>query len=370
METPVRILCLEDDQEDFETVERVLQKSGLNYLAERVDHRHEFLAALKSFSPDVVLSDHALPEFDSSEALKLTLENNADTPFILVTGAVSDEFAARCILLGAEDYLLKSNLNRLPNAIKNAIKRKEAAIEKKQAAQKIAEQNEHLLKINNELDSFVYSVSHNIRAPLMSVLGLLNLIRLEKNPEVVDDYHDKMETAIHKLDETLKEILDYSRNARQEVRIERVNLRALMEENMDKLRFLPDFKRLKTTIKLKEHTLFYTDAYRISMILNNLFSNAIKYQDTSKEQSRLSIDIVITAETAILQFMDNGIGIAAELLEKVGSMFFRATHKSVGSGLGLYIVRETIEKLQGKIEIKSTLGEGTSFRIELPNQLL
>lgn len=370
MESTVRILCLEDDQEDFDFMEMVLKKSGLNYLAKRVDQRHEFLTSLKSFSPDVILSDHALPLFDSTEALKLTLECNANIPFILVTGAVSDEFAARCIRLGAEDYLLKSNLNRLPSAIKNAIKRKEAESEKEQAAQKIAEQNEHLIKINNELDSFVYSVSHNLRAPLMSVLGLLNIIRHEKDREVVDDYHSKMERTIHKLDETLKEILDYSRNARQNVQTERVDFRSVIEDNKDKLRFLPDFNHLKTTIKLKEHTLFYTDSYRFSMIFNNLFSNAIKYQDMTKDQSILKIDISVSAEVGIFQFEDNGIGIADELLGKVGSMFFRATEKSEGSGLGLYIVKEAVEKLHGKMEIKSKLGEGTIFRIEIPNQML
>src|SRR4051812_26997339 len=101
MESAVRILCLEDDQDDFDIMERVLKKSGLNYVSKRVDEQHEFLTSLKSFSPDVILSDHALPLFNSTEALKLTLESNANIPFILVTGAVSDEFAASCIKLGA-----------------------------------------------------------------------------------------------------------------------------------------------------------------------------------------------------------------------------------------------------------------------------
>src|SRR5690606_28654573 len=153
-----------------------------------VDTKEEYLEALRNFEPDIILSDHSLPQFNSTEALKLCKEMNLTTPFILVTGAVSDEFAVNCIKQGAADYVLKSSMSRLRSAIDTALKHKKVEDEKSAAIAALAIQNEELTKINTELDSFVYSVSHNLRAPLMSVLGLLNLAKDEKPVDTMREY--------------------------------------------------------------------------------------------------------------------------------------------------------------------------------------
>src|SRR5690606_2336469 len=140
-----------------------------------------FTACLQQFRPDVILSDHALPQFNSLEALKILRKQASDTPFILVTGTVSEEFAVSCLKQGADDYVLKSNLVRLHAAIQNAIRQRRQDAKRKKAEQTLRKQNDELIKINKELDSFVYSVSHNLRAPLMSVLGLVNLAQLENS---------------------------------------------------------------------------------------------------------------------------------------------------------------------------------------------
>ena len=370
MSTPIRILCLEDQPEDFDLINIVLNRSGIKFTAKRVDTRDEYETALKEYSPDIVLSDHALPQFNSTDALKMCVQQKRVIPFILVTGAVSEEFAVDCLKHGAEDYVLKTNLSRLPNSLKNALKHKELEQAKRNAATQLARQNESLVKINSELDSFVYSVSHNLRAPLRSVLGLINLTKAENDLETLHDYHGRMERMINKLDETLKEILDYSRNARQDTLIERVDLKKAIVENLEKLKYMPGFERLEVKLAVDRATVFLTDAYRLSVILNNIISNAIKYQDLEKKQSFMDIQVTVKPDIAILQFADNGIGIDESVIGKIFSMFYRATDKSDGSGLGLYIVKEAVDKLHGNITVTSTVGEGTKFRIELPNQLL
>src|SRR5690606_2705781 len=157
----------------------------------------------------VILSDHALPQFNSVEALTICRKNSMNTPFILVTGTVSEEFAVSCLKQGADDYVLKSNLVRLPTAIINALKQRNVELKRKKAEKTLRKQNEELVKINKELDSFVYSVSHNLRAPLMSVLGLLRLAQLEversgKEINLLLSYFSMMEHSINKLDDTLK----------------------------------------------------------------------------------------------------------------------------------------------------------------------
>jgi signal transduction histidine kinase len=339
MESTLKILILEDVEDDVELIKRTLRKAGLDFEVRQEDTRQGFLSALKDYHADVILSDHSLPQFDSVEALSLAQQHASQVPFILVTGAVSEEFAVTCLKEGADDYVLKSNLARLPNAIRNALKQRQAEEAKARAAQALQSQNAELKKINKELDSFVYSVSHNLRAPLMSVLGLLDLAKHENqnNRTELEQYFAMMETSIHKLDETVKEILDYSRNARQNLTIEKIDLRKMIDDHFDKMQFMPGSQSIQRFVNLDEKADFYSDNYRLSVIMNNLISNAIKYHDPQKETSMIRIVVSVDEEKAVMIFEDNGIGIEERYLDKVFDMFFRGTEKNKGAGLGLYI---------------------------------
>lgn len=365
----MKILMLEDFQDDVGLIERTLHKQGISFVSKRVDTREEFILSLDSFDPDVILSDHALPQFNSLEALTICRKHHSHVPFILVTGTVSEEFAVNCLKQGADDYVLKSNLVRLPSAIQNSLKQRNHDQKRKKAEKALRRQNEELVKINKELDSFVYSVSHNLRAPLMSVLGLINLVQVEekKSDASLTGYFSMMQQSIHKLDDTLKEILDYSRNARSELNLELVDFQRMVEDSFDRMKYMDGSESIAKTISLKAGAQLYTDPYRLSVIINNLVSNAIKYRDVHKEKRVIVIEATINEALLAITFRDNGIGISADYIHKIFDMFFRATDKSEGAGLGLYIVKETVEKLHGQIQVDSLVGEGTTFRIRIPN---
>jgi signal transduction histidine kinase len=371
MEKELKILMLEDLQDDVGLIERTLKKQGIQFTSKRVDTRDEFVDALDNFDPDVILSDHALPQFNSLEALTICRNQHIDIPFILVTGTVSEEFAVSCLKQGADDYVLKSNLVRLPSAIQNALKQRHHEHKRKKAEKALRKQNEELVKINKELDSFVYSVSHNLRAPLMSVLGLLNLVQVENKKSVTDQdlngYFAMMQQSIHKLDDTLKEILDYSRNARSELNIEKVDFQRMVEDSFDRMKYMEGSEHISKTISIDSKAVLISDPYRLSVIINNLVSNAIKYRDVNKTQSKISIEATVTDAKLSIVFRDNGIGISNDYINKIFDMFFRATDRSEGAGLGLYIVKETVDKLHGDIKVESVISEGTTFRINIPN---
>ncbi len=273
-----------------------------------------------------------------------------------------------CLKQGADDYILKSNLSRLPSALRNALKQRQVESKRKEAEKALRSQNEKLIKVNSELDSFVYSVSHNLRSPLTSVLGLLNLANKENqnHDNVFAKYFSMMEHSIHKLDETLKEILDYSRNNRIEVARDEIDIGKLIGKCFKELQYL-EAGEIKKKMTVKGNGLFISDTHRLSIVLNNIICNSIKYRDANKDWAEINIEVDITDGHTIIHCQDNGIGIDQKYLPRVFEMFYRATERSDGAGLGLYIVKETLEKLEGMVQINSQLGQGTTVIITVPN---
>lgn len=367
MKKELKILMLEDQEEDAHLVERTLRKEGIVFDWQRVDTHPEFVHALAEFKPDVILSDHAMPQFNSIEALKMIKHQGVNVPFILVTGTVSEEFAVNCLKLGAHDYVLKSNLSRLPSAIKQSLKQFDIETKRKKAESDLRRQNEELVKINRELDNFVYSVSHNLRAPLLSTLGLIQLAQRDDTQRTFTNYWEMMTKSIFNLDETIKEILDYSKNARVEIARQKIDFKKLVTDVQEKVQYIEFYERITFHVNAHQAADFYSDSFRLSIILTNLISNSIIYSN-SFVSCKVVIDATIDTKEARIKISDNGIGIDEKLMPRIFEMFFRATDRSTGAGLGLYIVREAVEKLKGTIRVESVFGEGTTFYITIPNQ--
>jgi signal transduction histidine kinase len=365
-----KILMLEDHEADTELIARALKNNQIKFTHKRIDNGEDFLSSLDTFKPDLILSDHAMPTFDSVRALQILKERNLNIPFILVSGAVSEEFAVTCMKLGADDYVLKSNLSRLPVAIQSAFKTRQQELSLSRQQSALKKQNEVLIKINKELDSFVYNISHNLRSPLASVLGLVHIAKLEENMsrETIHQYLGLIEHSVLKLDETLGEILDYSRNSRTDLLISKIDLEALFRSTFEQMRYLKGYDNITHEIKVNGQADLYSDDYRLRVIFNNLISNAIKYQDETKKSSYIRVTATITPALATIEIADNGIGIEAGLIPHVYKMFYRATDKNEGSGLGLYIVKEMVEKINGDIKLSSAYGKGSTFVLTLPNQ--
>jgi len=226
--------------------------------------------------------------------------------------------------------------------------------------------NKELEKINFELDRFVYSASHDLRSPLTSVLGLLYLLRMQLIDAESIKYTNLMEESILKLDNTIKDIVTYSRNNRTDIIREKVKVKSLIKDLVDNLKYLePSGTSLNEAIVFKGINIINADKNRLQTILNNLISNSIRYRQTSR-QLKIQIKTEITDENLVLSVEDNGIGIKEQHIDRIFDMFYRTNDSSTGSGLGLYIVKETINKLGGNIQVNSTINEGTTFIVSFP----
>ncbi|EMR03711.1 sensor histidine kinase [Cesiribacter andamanensis] len=226
-----------------------------------------------------------------------------------------------------------------------------------------------LQKVNFELDNFVYHASHDLRSPLRSILGLINILRIEDNEKARANCVDMIEGSIKRLDNLVQDLLSMSRNNR--VNDAQANVSLMNEINYSFANFyhVADTKNLNIVTQVYQPVAFISDITRVRIILNNLISNAIKYRSYERDCSFIHIDARVSPQEAIFTIEDNGEGIPETKLPHVFDMFVRASESSDGSGLGLYIVKNVLEKLHGTIELESQENVGTKFTVRLPNGL-
>jgi signal transduction histidine kinase len=225
-----------------------------------------------------------------------------------------------------------------------------------------------LINRNFELDSFVYRASHDLKAPLNSIMGLISIIREEKEVDKILTFISMMDKSVKKLDEFIKQLTQFSQDARLKVVRQAIDLHEFVEDVLRDLRFMESAERVDIRVEVNQEGEFFSDPVRLGIVFNNLISNAIKYQDPGKSLPTLQIRIDSDSRQAVCRFIDNGLGIDKEHLEKVFDLFFRASVQATGSGLGLYITHNAIQKMNGNIAVESEFGKGTTFILTIPNQ--
>jgi signal transduction histidine kinase len=277
---------------------------------------------------------------------------------LVLASAVRERQQAQADLKGFNENL-ESIVKDRTRALEEEIKNRELA------QQTLQHTNEELLKRNTELDNFVYSVSHDLRAPIASILGLINLAKKDKGEDAKQVYLEMMEKSALQQDHFIKEILDQSRNSRLEVKSEPVQFKSLIEEAFEQLDYSNlNGNKLEKIISVEQEGPFYSDKWRLKVILNNVISNSIRYKNGKDPVIR--VDAKINEHLLNLSIQDNGKGIKKDHISNLGKMFYRATDEGAGSGLGLYIVKETVHKLHGSLAIESEEGQGTTVRFEIP----
>jgi signal transduction histidine kinase len=229
------------------------------------------------------------------------------------------------------------------------------------------QKNTELQKVNEALDRFVYSVSHDLRSPLSSILGLINLANLTKDPNELVQIIKMIQGRVLAQDNFIREIIDYSRNARTETAIEPLNLKKQVEEVIDTLKFDGQADKIEFRIKIAGDFTIISDKIRLTVILSNLIGNAIKYHNLTKENP--FIEIRFEEEVNSLHVEDNGSGVMPQHQQKIFNMFYRGSDRVTGSGLGLFITKEAVAKLGGSISLKSVYGEGSTFTVTFPKKV-
>lgn len=238
--------------------------------------------------------------------------------------------------------------------------------DRKKAEKEIILKNSQLAKTNEELDRFVYSASHDMRAPLSSLLGLIHLSEKTNQIEDLRTYNAMMKDRIKVMEGFIKEVTDYSRNTRLDLSLSKISLSQLVSEVVNNLAYSQFNKKMKVEVTIDPEVFIVTDPNRVKVVLNNLISNAYKYHRQDIADPYILITANFLENQTLVNIEDNGRGIEKEHHHRIFDMFFRASENSEGSGLGLYIVKETLEKLGGDISVRSDIGKGSTFTFSLP----
>lgn len=220
---------------------------------------------------------------------------------------------------------------------------------------------------NSQLDHVLYKTTHDLKAPLRSALGLIQIAELE--PGEYLKYLGLIKSSLIRLDAMIEEMNNLYKNEKLAIQNARIDVRTMINREIENLHNMPEAQDIRFDLFVDGDVPFYSDPLRVKTIVSNLLSNAIKYSDPTKMRKYIQISAHVFHDWLFLTVEDNGIGIDAEHQDKIFDLFYRVGADKKGTGLGLYIVKDTVDRLKGKIYLRSKRGEGSSFTLTLPNTI-
>jgi signal transduction histidine kinase len=308
----------------------------------------------------VIICDQRMPQSTGVEFFQVVHKAFPMPVRILLTGYTDVEAIIDAINKGEIFRYIKKPWDELElqTAIQNAY---EIFMTRMQLKKKVSE----LERANDELNRFVYSTSHDLRSPLASMSGIINLARMENSITDPNNYFGMIETCVNKMDVFISKIMEYYKSLRVEEEISEIDFKEMLRESIDICKM--QNPQVAFMLSIEQPVKFINDAFRISVIIDNLISNAVKYQKPSSEKPVVNVFVKADAYKVQIEIEDNGIGIVENHLNNIFKMFFRSSSHAHGAGIGLYIVKEALTRIGGDISVSSTHGVGTIFRIVIPN---
>lgn len=363
IDKPIKILAVEDNDFDFELVERRLKSFTFPFTIKRAFTEEDFRASLSQFAPDLILSDFSIPAFSGLEALKIARQSHPDVPFIFVSGTIGEELAVETLKQGAIDYVLKENLNKLEHSIKRALDETKERERRKQAEAQLE------IKVN-ELKTLVYRISHDIRSPICSIKGILNLIKDSEaqNPEDFNNYVNLIDQVVGKMEGIILNLSSFQHVYADEITVDSINLKDFESTLMNKVSEIADFKDVDFKLSSKGSGMTFGELNLLMTICYNLIHNSIVFSDKNKDSKAVNCFMESLENGFHFVVEDNGVGIPEFIHDKIFDMFFRGSTASKGAGLGLFITKAILQRLNGEIRIESEENVGTKISVSIPAQ--
>jgi len=374
----LRVLLVEDSPDDVELIRLELARHGFQIKEGVVENRSDFLNAIREGAWDVVLSDHSMKGFSSTDALHLLRDYDTDIPFIIVSGTIGEDSAVEAMRAGAHDYVLKHNLRRLGPAVDRELR--EAANRRlqrtTQAALLSSEQRLRHAQRMEAVGRLAGGIAHDFNNLLTVILGFSEFL-LERLSPGDATYRDASEirTAAQRATRLTKQLLAFSRQQVLERRV--VDLAAAIRELQPMITRLIG-EDVQCSFDLSQSPQFVLiDPGQFEQIVMNLVINA---RDAMSGGGKLTLFLgrsgvgpvhagelqVSPGPYVVLGVTDTGAGIDANTLEHIFEPFFTTKAPGSGTGLGLSTVFGIVRQSGGAIEVDSAVEQGSTFRIYFP----
>ncbi len=318
---------------------------------------------LKKHKPQVIISDYRMPFMTGVEMFE-KIRLIYPEPFRVLLTAYGDVEALT-------DAINKGQIFRyikkpwIEDEIRNVVK---DATEYYHTKWLLEEKNRELTEAYKELDRFVYSVSHDLRSPLMGILAIAGFLQKTQKMDEVHEFGDMITSNVTRLDEFISNLLEYYKVKRGELTISSVKFDKLLEEIKGIYAIEMLEKKINCEIFVTQNEEFRSDKLVLLIVIQNLISNSIKYQKLDNPDKQILMSATVNRGEVTITVKDNGIGIGKEFQPRVFEMFFRASSQAMGSGIGLYNANMALNKLGGEITIESDTGQGTTFILKIPSK--
>jgi two-component system, sensor histidine kinase and response regulator len=360
MSTKPSILYLDDEINNLTAFAAAFRREFDILTASTVEEAVEHLTT-KKFA--VILSDQKMPDISGVEFFESIRHDHPHSVRVLVTGFADMVSVIDAINKGhVYRYISKPwNLDELKLCINTCVDKHNKEIE-------LISKTTELEKSNSELEKFVYSASHDLKAPIASILGLIKVVKLQNQDSEIDPIIQMIDTSAQKLNEFVTNIIHYYQNLKTEEVIKEIDLTAMLDQIIGKHQGNESTANIHFEKDIAQSSPFKADEYRLNIALSHIIGNALKFIDSEKPLAQIAISAVINREKLYFKLQDNGIGIEPDKLPHIFEMFNRNDPKNVGSGIGLYIAKESVERLNGKIHVESAMHIGTTVIIEVPNK--
>ena len=354
----IKVLYIDDETNNLLAFQAGFRRKYKIYVASSASEGMGILNEERDIQ--VIIADQRMLGSTGVEFFQIVRKAHPNPIRILLTGYTDAEDIINSINKGEIYRYIKKPWDdfELQNAIQNAY---EIYSTRMQLKRKVIE----LEKTNEELNRFVYSTSHDLRSPLASIMGVLNLSKMDNSIIDPNNYLDMIDSCVNKMDSFIQKIIEYYRSIRVEDEVGKIDFNSTINESVNICKMQNPL--IEFFINVDQSIEFVNDVFRVNIILDNLISNAVKYQKQHSENPWVKINVETDINRATIEIEDNGIGILEEHLNNIFKMFFRSASHINGSGIGLYIVKEALNRIGGEISVHSKHGDGSIFRILVPN---
>jgi two-component system sensor histidine kinase UhpB len=356
MNQRLKILFLEDNRDDVELMEHELRSAKIDFIATQVSRKQDILDRVKEFEPNIILVDYSLPSFNGIEAFRLIKAEQKYLPFILVTGALSEQVALEFLEEGVDDFILKSSFKRLPAAIVNAIRKKDQEREQHRMSTELRKSHVELMSLIERQDRAIEEERTNIARDLHDELGqVLTALKIDVSMLKRGILSGKPMSGI---EAEFKSITDLIDRITQSVKRISKGLRPEALEDLgivEAIRYqVQEFgKRNNIECELLLPTAHPFIDSTVSITLFRIVQEALTNIMRHAQASFVRVALEVRGDELILNVQDDGVGISNREIESSRS-------------LGLIGLRERVRGLKGKFSISGSAGGGTSITVMLP----